>query len=49
MAFAADVTCLADCQAMVDAALSKWDRLDVLDSNVGIGSRGSVVDEDIER
>ena len=48
-AFAADVTRSADCDAMVASALAAWGRLDVLDNNVGIGSRGSVVDEDYER
>ena len=44
-AFSADVTRETDCQAMVSEALSTWGRLDILDNNVGIGSRGSVVDE----
>lgn len=48
-AFAADVTRLEDCHAMVDRAVAAWGRLDVLDNNVGIGSRGSVVDEDPDR
>jgi len=48
-AFAADVTVEADCRAMVDAAVQRWGRLDVLDNNVGIGSRGSVLDEDPDR
>jgi NAD(P)-dependent dehydrogenase (short-subunit alcohol dehydrogenase family) len=34
---------------MVEAALARWGRLDVLDNNVGVGSRGSVVDESEER
>ena len=46
LAQAADVTQLGDCEAMVNAALSAWGRVDVLDNNVGIGIRGSVVDED---
>ena len=41
--FVADVTSLADCQAMVQRALARWGRLDILDNNVGIGSSGSVV------
>ncbi|MFI5400783.1 MAG: SDR family NAD(P)-dependent oxidoreductase [SAR324 cluster bacterium] len=41
----ADVTVEEDCRAMVDAALKRFGRLDFLDNNVGIGSRGSVVDE----
>jgi NAD(P)-dependent dehydrogenase (short-subunit alcohol dehydrogenase family) len=46
MAHAADVTNDADCRALVDSAVAKFGRLDILDNNVGIGSRGSVVDED---
>ena len=48
-AFEADVTRTADCAAMVEAALSRWGRLDILDNNVGIGSRGNVVEEDPAR
>ena len=48
-AFAADVTRESDCEAMVAEVLSSWGRLDILDNNVGIGSRGSVVDETPER
>ena len=48
-AFAADVTVEADCHAMVAAVMDRWGRLDVVDNNVGIGSRGSVVDEDPAR
>ena len=40
-----DVTESAQCAAMVDDAVSRWGRLDCLDNNVGIGSKGSVVDE----
>jgi NAD(P)-dependent dehydrogenase (short-subunit alcohol dehydrogenase family) len=42
--FHADVTSRTDCESMVDAAVSRWGRLDILDNNVGIGSRGTVVD-----
>jgi NAD(P)-dependent dehydrogenase (short-subunit alcohol dehydrogenase family) len=45
-AHVADVTDEAQCRAMVDAALQRFGRLDYLDNNVGIVSRGSVVDED---
>ena len=45
VAFDADVTVDTDCEAMVAKALALWGRLDVLDNNVGVGSRGSVVDE----
>src|SRR5712671_6976321 len=44
-AVACDVTSEADCKRLVDAAVDRWGRLDFLDNNVGIGSRGSVVDE----
>jgi NAD(P)-dependent dehydrogenase (short-subunit alcohol dehydrogenase family) len=47
-AVAADVTRAADCAAIVQAALDSYGRLDFLDNNVGIGSRGSVVDESEE-
>src|SRR3981189_1040866 len=47
-AMAGDVTREADCQRMVEAAADRWGRLDLLDNNVGIGSRGSVVDEEPE-
>ncbi|MBI2219178.1 MAG: SDR family oxidoreductase [Candidatus Rokubacteria bacterium] len=42
----ADVTDDAQCRDMVRAALDRFGRLDFLDNNVGIGSRGSVVDEE---
>ena len=45
VASAGDVTDEADCKQLVDAALGRWGRLDFLDNNVGIGSRGSVVEE----
>ena len=40
----ADVTRARDCQAMVDEAVTRWGRLDILDNNVGIGGRGTVVE-----
>ncbi len=40
-----DVTIAAQCAAMVDDAVSRWGRLDCLDNNVGIGSKGTVVEE----
>ena len=44
----ADLTDSGEARAMIDAALGRFGRLDFLDNNVGIGSRGSVVDEDPE-
>ncbi len=41
----ADVTRAADCAGIVQTALDRFGRLDLLDNNVGIGSRGTVVDE----
>jgi NAD(P)-dependent dehydrogenase (short-subunit alcohol dehydrogenase family) len=43
VAHAADVTDEAQCRAMVAAALKQFGRLDFLDNNVGIGSRGPIV------
>lgn len=44
-AHAGDVTQEDACRQMVEAAVDRWGRLDFLDNNVGIGSRGSVVAE----
>lgn len=44
-AFAADVTNEADCERMVTHTLDRYQRLDILDNNVGIVNKGSVVDE----
>ena len=44
-----DVTNESDCKTLVEACVDRWGRLDFLDNNVGIGSRGSVVDETPER
>jgi NAD(P)-dependent dehydrogenase (short-subunit alcohol dehydrogenase family) len=43
-AHAADVTRADDCRAMVDAALARWGRLDILHNNVGIESRKDLLD-----
>ena len=48
IAFSADVTRATDCAAMVEATLDRFGRLDFLDNNVGIGSRGSILDESEE-
>jgi NAD(P)-dependent dehydrogenase (short-subunit alcohol dehydrogenase family) len=42
---ACDATNEADCKKLIEAVLDRFGRLDFLDNNVGIGSRGSVVDE----
>ena len=47
-ALAGDVTREDDCKRMAEAAPDRWGRLDFLDNNVGIGSRGSVVDEKLD-
>jgi NAD(P)-dependent dehydrogenase (short-subunit alcohol dehydrogenase family) len=44
-----DVTRDENCAAMVARAVERFGRLDILDNNVGIGSRGSVVEEDAAR
>src|SRR4030095_11231906 len=33
----------ADVKAVVDACMTKWSRIDILDNNVGIGSTGGPV------
>jgi NAD(P)-dependent dehydrogenase (short-subunit alcohol dehydrogenase family) len=43
-AFVADVTDEAQARAMVEAAVSRFGRLDCLDNNVGIGGSGNVVE-----
>src|ERR1700691_2820272 len=40
-----DLTESEQCAAMVEDAVSRWGRLDCLDNNVGIGSKGTVVEE----
>src|SRR6201996_7947006 len=45
----ADVTDEKDCRHVVEATVSRFGRLDFLDNNVGIGSRGNVVDEKTEQ
>jgi NAD(P)-dependent dehydrogenase (short-subunit alcohol dehydrogenase family) len=47
-AYRADLTEEAEARNMVAAALDRFGRLDFLDNNIGIGSRGSVVDEQPE-
>ena len=40
--FQADMTNRGDCQAMADAAMERYGRLDILDNNVGMSMRGTV-------
>ena len=48
-AIACDITNETDCQHLVEATVARFGRLDFLDNNVGIGSRGSVVAEKAEQ
>jgi NAD(P)-dependent dehydrogenase (short-subunit alcohol dehydrogenase family) len=48
-AVAGDVTEEEDCKRLVEATVDRFGRLDFLDNKVGIGSRGSVVDEKPEQ
>ncbi len=47
-AAAANVVDEADCRIVTEKAVETFGRLDLLDNNVGIGSRGNVVDEPAE-
>ena len=47
--FVADVADEGQCKALVEATLTAFGRLDLLDNNVGIGGRGSVVDTPVEQ
>ena len=49
LAFLADVSDEAQCRKLVDAAVKVYGRLDLLDNNVGIGGRGTVVVTPIDR
>jgi NAD(P)-dependent dehydrogenase (short-subunit alcohol dehydrogenase family) len=44
----ADVTDSDQCRKMVEDAVSRWGRLDILDNNVGIGGRGTVVETKLD-
>lgn len=46
IACVADVTREEECQRVVQAAIDTFGGVDILDNNVGIGSQGTVVDED---
>jgi NAD(P)-dependent dehydrogenase (short-subunit alcohol dehydrogenase family) len=49
VAVEADVTDLEQCEAVVASATDRWGQLDILVNNVGIGSRGDVVTESLDR
>ena len=42
--FQGDMTKLDDCEAMAQAAIDRYGRVDILDNNVGISQRGTVVE-----
>lgn len=42
--FQGDMTIMADCQRMADLAVERYGRLDILDNNVGISRRGTVLE-----
>src|SRR5215471_137814 len=44
----ADVTRAEDCQRVVDEAVRRYGRIDILHNNVGMGGSGNVVDIDQE-
>lgn len=48
IAHAADVTSETGCKTIPERAMDVYGRVDLLDNNVGISSRGSVVEEDPE-
>jgi NAD(P)-dependent dehydrogenase (short-subunit alcohol dehydrogenase family) len=48
-AHAADLTDEGEAKSAIEAAVARYGRLDFLDNNVGIGSRGSVIDETPEK
>ncbi len=42
--FQADVTSAQECRLMVETAIDRYGRLDILDNNVGVSQRGTVVE-----
>ena len=48
VAIAADVTILAECEAMVRSSIERFGQLDILHNNVGIGSRAGILEIDNE-
>lgn len=48
LAIGADVTQEEDCKRVLEEAISQFGGVDLLDNNVGIGSRGSIIDDSPE-
>jgi NAD(P)-dependent dehydrogenase (short-subunit alcohol dehydrogenase family) len=48
LSLVADVADESQCKGLVESTLKEFGRLDLLDNNVGIGGRGSVVDTPVE-
>ena len=44
-AIGADLTSTTECKKVVKEVINKWNRLDILDNNIGIASNTSVVNE----
>ena len=47
--FVADVADEIQCKGLIDATIKMFGRLDLLDNNVGIGGRGSVIDTPVDQ
>jgi NAD(P)-dependent dehydrogenase (short-subunit alcohol dehydrogenase family) len=47
--FVADVANEIQCKGLIDATIKEFGRLDLLDNNVGIGGRGTVVDTPVDQ
>jgi NAD(P)-dependent dehydrogenase (short-subunit alcohol dehydrogenase family) len=46
VAFEADVMAQDDCRAMVGEAVGRWGRLDILDNNIGLEGKGTLLEVD---
>jgi NAD(P)-dependent dehydrogenase (short-subunit alcohol dehydrogenase family) len=49
IALAGDVTDESFCESVVDQTIERFGQLHILDNNVGVGSRGTVVEESLSR
>ena len=43
-----DLTIAKECKSVINFAVEKWGRLDILDNNIGIASNLSVVNETLK-